>query len=220
MKNIYKIFGAAAIIGLFLISSIPSTSLAAIGQSQGMQVVQSDELQQQQQDEEEIDFDDDQYPLDNYGWLGETLPYPQSTPFWGNGDLAVTFATRAITQPAQQRGKVYVKVRNVGLSTSLGGEIQIKVRHTLAGIPTDLVYQSSWINIPTTTAGRARRIITPIIGTISMDELLYYFRAEIESDSPEGPIRGHNVRHGYFVGAIFGGVVSEEMGCVQSLPLR
>jgi len=55
-KNMYKIFGAAAIIGLFLISSIASTSLAAIIEDTKSYeaVTESGELQSVSEEEPEL----------------------------------------------------------------------------------------------------------------------------------------------------------------------
>ena len=225
MKNTYKIFGTAAIVGLFLLCSIATTSSAAVG-AMGKISVQAgaEELTMiKVQDSEEVDFDDAKIPIP--GFPGETLPYdndPEITPLFDNGDLATTFGFRVITRQLQKEGHLYIRVRNVGTSTSPGGDIQVTIRDCIAGIPAGLVYDGDWKEIPTTTAGRARSFVVPplLAGPISMDEPLYYFRAQIDADAPEGLIRGHNVRHGYFIGALLGGQQVLEAVSQQSLPLQ
>ena len=121
MKNTYKIFGAAAIIGLFLLSSLGSTSLA-ITQNQKPQTDAGLGIEPGIQDEYVIaDYDDPAYTLD--GYPDETLAYDPNSPIFGHGsDLATTIiACFPLTDI------LWVRVRNVGTTQSEGGKITIKV---------------------------------------------------------------------------------------------
>ena len=121
-KKIYKIFGAVAIIGLFLIGSM-STGLAAIGGTQ--------QKQAQPQQPAEQPYEGQTYAAPSYlNWdAGETLPFPSG---WLNTIFKPQYVCTAIQII---RGNSYAsftcKIRNVGNSLIGNGASigNILVRH-------------------------------------------------------------------------------------------
>jgi hypothetical protein len=204
MKKIYKIFGAAAIIGLFLLSSIASTSMAAPRQ-QNPVVIQEESLQIQAQpqqpaeDEAPIEWDDQQIPLQ---WYGETSPYEITEEILGllNGHILVTLGWRLCYFPLQ-RGKLFLHVRNVIPSTSPGGDLAVTVRELIGGNPGDLVYQGTQ-EVGTVSGFRLKLKMFPILGTIDFSKAMYYFKANIDPDANQFISLP---RIGVFVGSIIPG---------------
>jgi len=205
MKKIYKIFGAVAIIGLFLLGSIASTSMAAPRQQDPV-VIQEESLQMQAQpqqpaeDEAPIEWDDQQIPLQ---WYGETSPYEITGEILalGSGHILVTLGWRLINFPLQQRGKLFLHVRNVIPSTSPGGDLAVTVRELIGGNPGDLVYQGAQ-EVGTVSGFRLKLKMFPILGTIDMSKAMYYFKANIDPDANQ---LLSLPRIGVFVGSIIPG---------------
>jgi len=214
MKKIYKIFGAAAIIGLFLLSSLASTSMAAprqqnpvVRQEGSLQIPaqqQEESLQiqvqpQQPSDEAEIEWADQKIPLQ---WYGETSPYEITEEILalGSGHILVTLGWRLCYFPLQ-RGKLFIHVRNVVPSASPGGELSVTVRELIGGNPGDLVYQGDK-EVGTVGGFRLKIKMFPTIGTIDMSAAMYYFKANINPDANQ---LISLPRIGVFVGSIIPG---------------
>jgi len=195
MKNIYKIFGAAAIIGLFLLSSIASTSLAAIG---GVQVARSRELQLPDQglvapSQRYIvaDYDDPAFPLGS-DYPDESCAYdPFNTPIFGHGsDLATVLIARI-----PMTNMLVVRVRNLGTESSPGGTIRIKV-YGLSVIPIHNSLKTVHALPPWILAD------TYLLGPIAFSQPVHLVTCRIRSSVYEGLGRNLNFRVGFVQGII------------------
>ena len=139
MKKMYKIFGAVAIIGLFLLGSVASTSMAAPRQ-QNPVVQQEESLQRQAQPQQPQQqyvvaiYDDEAYPL-GPDYPDESCAYnPYTTPLFGQDLATTTIACFPLTD------LLWIRVRNVGVpgsGLSSGATIKIKVYAfaTMHGLP-------------------------------------------------------------------------------------
>jgi len=137
MKKIYKIFGAVAIIGLFLLSSVASTSMAAPRQ-QNPVVRQEESLQRQTQPQLQrqqgymipaggviADYEDGAYIVPDFE--PETLPYawePIRQP-----DLATGLIFKV--PQGNHQAKIWFVIRNYGLKASPGGLADVFVPRKL-----------------------------------------------------------------------------------------
>jgi hypothetical protein len=208
MKKIYKIFGAVAIIGLFVLGSM-STGMAnervAFGERKVVESepIASEPIELELEGEPAYaDFDDDQYPI---GYPGESLDYcPETTPiFFKNGDLATTIVWRRPTVLTDAR--IRVKVRNVGAGQSGGGTMAFTLYTCVLGIPQMLqpTYVSDTRTVSPLKEDESEVHVFPSLlpgAGIDMSGNLYYFRNNINPYKYEGPIRHHSVRHGWLVG--------------------
>jgi len=134
MKKMYKIFGAVAIIGLFLLSSIASTSLAkrgAIGQKQSSQVMPS-------QVYGDGEYEGEVYEApDGWGWDDdETLPFPPSAVTGMRKPQLVI--TRIKINRIDDCARFTVRIRNVGKTLGSGPSIaRVTVTKGLLPVYTD-----------------------------------------------------------------------------------
>lgn len=198
-----KIFGAVAIIGLFLISSIASTGLAArtaggqmilkeTGQQQAQQQGQQVQEQQYMEGEEEDSwyYDDDEIPLDGYD--GESLAYPLDLTIVAP-DLFVTriFKIRRILFPEVYIGII---VRNIGLWKSNGGTLYVNILRKF-------FHESYTIRGPIIPF-RCRRFYIGPWNVNQFDTSHLVFCRWTTPDDEGGPIRNFNMRAGIVLGCV------------------
>ncbi len=145
MKKMYKIFGAAAIIGLFLISSIASTSLAAVGRisqaerqtisgqaSIGMEVSDSlDGVLLPEDDDDELDdgeYDGEMYAVpEEWGFdEDEFLPFsvPSGYTLLLHPELVVT---RIQIERLELGARFHIRVRNIGRVTLSSSTLKVRI---------------------------------------------------------------------------------------------
>jgi len=213
----YKIFGAAAIVGLFLLSSIASTGLALEAEpkmkegelktiTKGLPQAepQPQPRQQQMYNIEPIEWDGDVYDLEEYP--GESMGYPNDFPFVKNGDLATTLIFRWRPVPIGHNAIITAQIRNVvpvppGAAEfrSKGGEAQLRVYKTIAGIPIPgAIFISDWKTVnallPWIPSDRIH------YGTVALPGNLYFVTHNINPNAYEGPGRHLSIRCGYILG--------------------
>lgn len=207
MKKMYRIFGAVAIIGLFLIGSM-STGLAA--QQQAVPGVQPGGQQQIEGILAYADFDDDQLPTGQVpAQPGESLDYPQTLPITHNGDLATVLAwRRPVIDLGEKMARIRVQVRNVAIdgSQSQGGTIKFHLYGTLLGLPNffDPVYVSDTRAVSALCAWEKEVFVYPnLLNGIEMGNPLYYFKSDINPTCLyEGFGRHISDRYGFLLGVL------------------
>jgi|GEM_PF-2159713 len=181
MKNISKIFGAVAIIGLFLICSM-STGLAAIAQKQTLVAQPSYQIATYG----DGTYVDGAYPI---GLPDETSPYPLTTPVNGHDYCTVIIACFPLTD------MLLIRVRNIGTSVGCGGQAVIRVHAFVSGhflaifnVERALEALPAWLLADTFVEG-------PVSFTQPVH--LVTVKLQLPFGEYEGLIRGLNYRAGF-----------------------
>jgi len=203
-KNVYKIFGAAVIVGLLFIGSIASTGLAAIRQPTKQLQGQSFQNELRLPDQGPVtpstpskkyivaDYDDPAFPLGS-DYPDESCAYDLfNTPIFGHGsDLATVLIAKI-----PMANRLLVRVRNLGIEQSPGGQIRIKV-YAMGNI------------LPIHSSVHAVRALPPwiladtyLLGPIAFSQPLHTVTCRIRSSVYEGLGRNLNFRVGFVQGII------------------
>ena len=196
-RSIYKIMGVTGIIALLLLGSIvvagPAARRPSIEVSQELEVQAQPQQQPQQQYQDFLiaDYDDDAYAVP--GYPDETAPYRPTA--WTKADLCTTIIARFRAVGSQ--GRIYVRIRNLGMAQSTGGQAIIRVHAFLSGEWMPILKETK-----TVAALLPYQATTEITSKVPLNQFVHLVTVHIPWKLIEEGARGLNFRVGFVAGLI------------------